>query len=283
MTRSFSGNDNGYELARDPDKVYYPYPEIRLESWANQYKIGENQFELTYRSKNPGIFPEVPGYCFAIRNELWYLDDKVLNARVTSFRLVLDLQGKFGPAFSRIPIVPLPEQIVPSKWEKRFDLYPDTGNFEAKYKIDPKMVKYCELDCVFRYQDFQGTWVDRSVTIQLQKNLQIIEDEVSLFLYPDKFFNKIAANIRPINDTIRRRFKSLDLIFLAGDQYFKNYYETYINTGNADAPPMGNISNGYGLFTMVRSTKIENMTMSFYTLDSLASGQYTRKLGFRRW
>jgi len=51
------------------------------------------------------------------------------------------------------------------------------------------------------------------------------------YLYPDLFFNQLTKNITPINDTIARKFISLNLIFLAGDQYYKDYIDTYVNAG----------------------------------------------------
>jgi len=50
-----------------------------------------------------------------------------------------------------------------------------------------------------------------------------------------------------------------------------------------DLPPKGNINNGYGLFTMVRSVQMENLTLGSQTLDSLSMGEITGKLGFVRW
>ncbi|TSA38110.1 MAG: hypothetical protein D4R64_04080 [Porphyromonadaceae bacterium] len=68
LTRTFSGDDNGYDLARDVNQVFYDSADISLEGWSKQYKVWETQFELSDRSKILGIFPEVPGYCYETAN-----------------------------------------------------------------------------------------------------------------------------------------------------------------------------------------------------------------------
>jgi hypothetical protein len=84
-------------------------------------------------------------------------------------------------------------------------------------------------------------------------------------------------------NTITRKFISLDLIFLKGDEYYKDYFDTYEHDGNQDVPIKGNIINGYGLFTMIRVSRYEDMTLNQESLDSLAMGKITGKLGFVRW
>lgn len=73
------------------------------------------------------------------------------------------------------------------------------------------------------------------------------------YLYADLFVSQVAANIKPVNDRIVRKFTSLDLVFFAADQNFRDYIETYKNAGDLDMPPRGNITIGLGLFTMVRT------------------------------
>jgi hypothetical protein len=271
LTRTFSGDGTAYDLAREANQVFYDSADISLEGWTNQYKVWETQFELSDRSKIPGIFPEVPGYCYESANEFHFL------GLITSFRLVIHLPGMSNAVFSRIPVFSAPT--INSRFDHVIDLYPD--NYKLGFSIN-RDIKYSDLLCVFHYQEYEGTWVDHSVTFCLRKDIQFGAGGTN-YLYPDLFFNKVTANIKPINDTIVRKFISLDLILLAVDQYYKDYIDTYVNAGNLDLPPNGNINNGYGLFTMVRSVKKENMTLGSQTNDTLWNGEITRKLGFVRW
>jgi hypothetical protein len=274
LTRTFSGDGNAYDLAHDPNLVFYESADIRLEGWVNEYKVWETQFELSDRSKNLGIFPEVPGYCYESFN-----NGQIINT-ITSVRLIINLPGMSSPVFSRIPVLPEPVQRSPSRFDDVINLYPD--DYVLKFSID-RDVQYCELLCKFHYQESEEKWVDHSVIFSLRRDIVITGPVVRAIIYPDLFFNKVAANIKPVNDTIVRKFISLDLIFLAGDQYFNDYYDTYINASNLDLPPRGNINNGYGLFTMETSAKYENMILNQQTLDSLSMGYITKKLGFVRW
>lgn len=287
LTKSFSGNGNGFDLARDPNNVYYENADIRLEAWKLEYKVWETRFELTDQSKNPGIFPVTSGFCYVTEDALPFVQG--INgqmdfwADLTSFRLVINQPGDLGPAISRIPILQLPIKLHPSNWEKSLDLYPSTGNFDVSYRINDDLIKYCELICVFRYKEYREAWEDRSVTLSLRKNIRIVDHAANTYVDPDLFFNKLLVTIKPIDSSLVRKFTSLDMVLLAGDQFYKDYVETYVNAGNMDSPPLGNISNGYGLFTMVRSVRINNMAMTSRTSDSLAGGVIARPLGFSKW
>lgn len=267
LTRTFSGDGNGYDLARDANQVFYDNADISLEGWSDQYKVLETQFEPSDRSKIPGIFPGVPGYCYESANEF-----SQFLGEITSFRLVIYLPGMSNPAFSRIPVLSAP--VIPSRYDHEIALYPNGYHFHSSNGA------YLQLLCVFHYQEYEGTWVDHSVTFTLRKDYLIPGGNI---LYAEMFFNRLVKNITPINDTILRKFISLDLICLAGDQYFKDYIDTYVNAGNLDMPVKGNINNGYGIFTMVTSAKYENMILNRQSLDSLRIGDITRKLGFVRW
>ncbi len=274
LTRSFSGEGSGYDLAQDASRVFYQGANITLEAWSGEYKVWETPFQPSDRVKDPGIFPEVPGYCFKSDHKFLF------NQIYTSFRLVVDLPGMPTPAFSRIPVLPIPE--VPFRYEHEVALYPDGFKFGPPddNPIAMKLVKYRQLLCEFHYQEYTGKWEDRSVTFSLRKDYIIPGGNI---LYPDMFFNKIAANIKPVNDTMVRQFVSFDLIFLSGDTYFRDYIDTYENAGNMDMPPKGNISNAYGMFAMVTKARFTDMLFDRESLDSLKFGYRTRRLGFVKW
>jgi hypothetical protein len=268
LTKTFSGDGSAYDLACDANHVFYDSAEIHLEGWSDQFKVWEDQFRLSDRIKIPGIFPETPGYCFELPYE-------GLIGSITSFRLVLYVPGMLTPAFSRIPLISL--RALPAKFDREIALYPNGYKLES---IGGQGVEYRQVLCEFHYQQYEETWVDHSVTFLLKKNLIIGGDNS---VYPDLFFNLLLKNIEPLNDTVIRKFRSIDLIYLGADQFYKDYVETYINTGNMDLPPNGNITNGLGLFTMIRSAKRENMVLDQQSFDSLWNGEKTRKLGFVRW
>lgn len=290
LTKSFITEENVYNIAQDSDKVFYESTNIRLEGWASQYKIWETRFVPNKITKRPGIFPINSGYCYESYNEFYPLDRYgYLGSnydQITTFRLVLDLPGYYGPITASVKLIPYPIRIFPVTPLKVLDLYPDGSNYKAGIQFDPQYVKYCDLTCRFRYREFSdaGIWVNHSFEFVLRRNIQLIEDEAVTIIDPEMFFTKVASNFESTNDTLIRKFESLDLIFLVADGNFDDYNNSYINSGNLDSAPIGNIQNGYGMFTMVRSFKLESsMKMSYRTLDFLSSSKYTHHLGFVRW
>lgn len=288
LTHTFSGSGNALDMAKDTQKVYYENANIRLESWMGNYKVDEIRFTPANRTKVPGLFPEVPGYCYQAFNRLSMINDEDMVGRANTFRLVVDVNGKLGPVNATLPMVPFPVAQVEQRWNKIFDLYPpDSGHYNVDFVIDHDYIRHCELLCRFRYQELSGTWTNRSANFILKRDMMIVRIGPTYHamstIYPEQFYNKLVANIKPINDTVIRRFFSMDLIFIAGDQWYKDYSENWINAGDRDVPLSGNINNGYGLFTMIRSVKNKYMTVSRRTLDSLSDGQYTKGLGFKKW
>ncbi len=271
LTKSFAGDSSAYVMAHNPQAVYYDSAKVYLEAWIDEYKIWETQFVLTDRIKTPGIFAEVAGYCYKA-DALSLVCDLA-----TQYRLFVNIPGMSKPVFSKIGIVGPP--IIASRFDHQISLYPD----RYKIGISPGPGSaYCELDCVFRYQQYEGIWVNHSDTFCLRQDINF-EPGGTDYLYAELFFAKIATYIQPINGSIARRFTSLDLILYSADQYYRDYIDTYVNAGDHDVPPKGNIINGLGLFTMFRSAVKDNMTLDRVTYDSLCLGEMTKKLGFVRW
>lgn len=270
LTRTFIGKASGYDLAQDSSKVFFQSANIRLEGWVDDFKVWESVFKPVGKSKLQGIFTQAPGYFYRCD-----LTGSIID--ITSFRLVFEHPDLPSPAYSKIEVIGPP--IIKSKYDKQVSLYP--GSYDIGIAPGPGTA-YCDLKCVFRYQQYVDDWEDRSDTILLRRDIRFEAGRTD-FLYPELFFKQIAANIKPINDSIIRKFTSLDLILYAGDQHFRDYVDTFVNAGDLDLPPKGNIINGLGLFTMVRIGVKKDMTFDRITFDSLCLGQYTKHLGFVRW
>ena len=269
LTRTFVGEVSALEIARDPDFVFYDSADVRLEGWEGQYKIWETQFTLSDRTKEPGIFPDVPGYCYESKPDV----NGILET-IDSFRLIIKIPGIPHPAFSRIPV--MSEVVVPRWYDHEIALYPDGYQFKQPGCFG---ARYSQVLCEFHYQEYDGTWLDRSVTFQLKKNSMASGNIV----YPDLFFNQLVKTLTPYEENNNRRFISIDLIFLYGDQFYKDYIETYENSGNQDLPLKGNINDGFGLFTMKRESRYEDLHLDQESLDSLSRGHITKKLKFVGW
>ena len=271
LTRTFSGDLDAYELACDPDRVFYDSADIRLEAWEGQYKVQELQFSLSDRVKNPGLFPQVPGNCYEAINTFHR------EGEIDSYRIVVQAEGMTDSAFARIKeIRPSPQ---PPWYPRQIDFYPEG----YRYDVEKNPLLYQQLLCKFHYQVFKETWVDKTETFILRKRTNAVGLEDDPILRAEFFFTRLAANIKPVHDTIIRKFVSFDLIFYTADQHYLDYVETYEKYGDLDLPPKGNIINGYGLFSMYTIKRYEDMVLGQQSLDSLSMGQFTRHLGFVRW
>lgn len=102
----------------------------------------------------------------------------------------------------------------------------------------------------------------------------------------EDFYKKIALNIAPSTNGIRRKFKSIDWVMYAGA---KELYD-YINIGQAnigitgaEAPPVyTNLANGaYGLFSTRSINELKNFTLDTEARDSLKNSTITIQLNFQ--
>ncbi|HVA99282.1 MAG TPA: hypothetical protein VNG53_10340, partial [Bacteroidia bacterium] len=114
-----------------------------------------------------------------------------------------------------------------------------------------------------------------------QNSLDLIGGEnMESDFYADAFFEYLG-NVIPVNPGVSRTFTSLVFNFTVGSDDFNTYLEvTAPSLGiNQTKPNFSDITNGLGLFTS-RYITSKSVGLTTATLDSLASGQYTKNLGF---
>jgi len=120
LTKTFSGNESGYDLTQDPNEVYYQKADIWMEGWANQYKVWESPFHQTGNSKESGIFTGEPGFCFETKNEYSreHSDGSISTNYddITDFRLVLNLPGGSRHEYWCCKSLIRPAQVSPTLW-----------------------------------------------------------------------------------------------------------------------------------------------------------------------
>ena len=105
----------------------------------------------------------------------------------------------------------------------------------------------------------------------------------SIGLSPEKFYRKICTVIKEDKAIEARYLKEIQVEVLCGDKYFK-YYKLRQEIGwNERLGEELNLDNAIGLFSCIGKVKRTGLKLNYETMDSLASGQYTKHLKFRQW
>jgi hypothetical protein len=284
LSKSIPSETDVTDILKTNSQMRVDDAEIILEAWGSGYKLWETGFSL--------VDNHITGNGPTPLTRSCYKTDKVMNfsnlpvagsinsCEYDYFRLLISSPQFDKMAYSRISLIKGPQTLYP-QGSIRFNLY---GEEKSYFKVQVKLneAKYGSLSCRFYYDEYTNHWEEGDVPFVVKKNIAIINDTISMRLYED-FFNKLASAI-PENENVKvRLFKYMDFTFTLTDDYFYDYYATYINVANSDMNVYTNITNGYGFFSCARSVDIPGITFDPQTLDSLYHGRLTRELHFKAW
>jgi hypothetical protein len=106
-------------------------------------------------------------------------------------------------------------------------------------------------------------------------------DYLSNDISGSRFMHILEENI-PITSGVVREALGMDFQIVSGSMEMKYYIESTAPSEGAlmEKPVYSNITNGIGLFCTVARITVNDLPLSSVTLDSIAYGQFTRKLGF---
>ncbi len=106
-------------------------------------------------------------------------------------------------------------------------------------------------------------------------------DYLSIDISGARFMHILQDNLKS-EDGLVREVVGIDFQIVSGSIEMKYYIESTSPSEGAlmEKPVYGNINNGIGLFCSVARIDVKNLLLSPVTIDSMAYGQFTRKLGF---
>jgi len=106
-------------------------------------------------------------------------------------------------------------------------------------------------------------------------------DYLSNDISGSRFMHILEENI-PVAPGVVREAIGMDFQVVSGSLEMKYYIESTAPSEGAlmEKPVYSNITNGIGLFCTVARIEVKNLPLSTVTLDSIAYGQYTKRLGF---
>lgn len=279
LTKSFIGFDNAYDLAKNPENIYYNDASVTMKIVSNNgWPLGIKDFSKdTSLVRNAGIFP---GY-----NELFILQaslDYLLNDefKITLF-IRIDDQSIIT---SEQVFFNKPEVLAPS---------PSYGTKLSLYSGEPLSMRWTKnqvykthaIEFIFNYSEFKNQsetkhskkFTKHLTTTSLTTGINSGElsyqfDSQLLMLWISKIVDEI--------DVDYRSFTSLGFVLLSSTKEFDDYTRPLDISVDRTGLPISNIEGGTGLFALISRTERLNYGLDQRSIDSLAKGNFTKHLRF---
>jgi hypothetical protein len=285
VSRSITAESDATEFLHNNHQMEINDAEITLEAWGSEYKLWETHFShidsyvsnnepqmvarSNYKSDQLLLFPNPT---IVGSHEGWDYDFFRLQVKSPQFKDIV---------YARIPIIVAPKRIYPVSGID-FNLYgSEESYFRVKLNLDE--TRYASFVCQFYFQEFTDKWVDRCAQFVVRKDLALLTDALTIRLTEETIFNKLSASIKNDAGVYARLFSHMDFTLLVADEFFDDYFDTYLNVSSHDINVYTNITNGYGLFSMVRTVNFQSVKFDKQTLDSLCFGRLTKSLHFKLW
>ncbi len=287
LQRSFQAEgQSGITAAADPDKIYYPEDGVSLlvtesigavegRTWTLQRVIGDTLDQ----TKETGLFADSPNVLY--RFDAGLLADATYNLAIS----LVNREGEFRAETALVKSFPV---YYPGNPATEID-YSDTGRYTIQWVSAAGGQLYDGFFELF-FEEFDGSfWQRRQIRYPLFRNkvrletqgFEVMQAEVQNIL----FYTGLRSTLPPSLPGTRR-FLQLDLLISAsGPDVYRLYLNNQASLGISGlfiTTVYSNLSNGLGIFSSRRITRVRQLRLTPATLDSLACGAITRNLGFAR-
>lgn len=287
LSKTITGNQSAFEMAQDPDEIYYKNAQVYMEGLGSGYLIWRTDFHPTSATRDSGLFSSSAGFAYETKDVLTtYFGnsriDSLMELGIEYLRLVIKIPDIEEPAYAMItPWLASPHITYPVYSYKVFNLC-DTIPYYLEFYGSSSF--YYDLRTKFRFTENTDSSQDRTINFGIKQNLKVASGKNRLEISPDLFFRQLASFFPNSSDNVvSRSFTSLDIELHVGSESFKTFIETYYVDNDKGYTLWNSFHGGIGLFALKQKTVLADLKMDQRTKDSLANGQYTKHLKFSKW
>jgi hypothetical protein len=270
-------NINAFELAKEPDSLYYKNLLVQIEDLNNGrvYTLTEIDGALDGYPRSGGIFAETPNILYKITAE-----DMPLEA-LGRYRLIID-RGDEKPLITgtttMIRDFRIFSPVIGATLRIQYN-----STIRLTWETHPEIAFY-DAFVLFNYREFPkgdpGNFVTKQFRWQIGSRLSGSPQN----FIGEQFYRTIGDQI-PVDPNVERTFRGIDVMIAGGGEEFFEYIKVIIAnlglTGTQDVPNYSNLSEGLGLFTTRTRTINSGILLHPESLDSLRFGVHTKDLNFK--
>lgn len=279
LEKSFLGAASAYDMARVTDSIYYRDGVVVLERWAD----GElkESFPMTGIETSPrdtGIFSWDPNFLYKVETPLKSNAEYRLNIKIPSTGAEVTGTTHVVSEFRVIKPESFRKTLPFSSYDNYLTVEWVTARYTRIYQLQIRF-HYLEVtgeDTIRKYADWNIAHYVASSDAGGQK---LTADILQRNFY--KWVgNQLDIPSKPMIRLADRQ--AIDVVFTVGGDELYLYMEIYKpETGiPKEKPVFTNIRDGIGLFSSRFRQTLPGKALSDHSIDSLAYGMYTRKLGF---
>jgi len=247
---------------------------VSMERWFGGKVLETVRFTPTNEiPKDSGFFPYE-------KNILYKAKAKIVPGQI--YRLYVYLGSKEKILFAEASSLGKLIVIDPIRLSQRkISLYPGT-NYTCRWQPVENAGVY-QVVLRFNYKETIGG-VSKIKTLDWPQTFaspgsdaEYLSNDIS----GSRFMHILEDNLKPENGIVREVL-GMDFEIVSGSMEMKYYIESTSPSEGAlmEKPVYSNITNGIGLFCSIARINVDQLLLSTVTVDSIAYGQFTKKLGF---
>lgn len=279
LEKSFLGEDNAYEMAKNSDSIYYQSASVILERWADGRMM--EQFSLAHmpiQARDSGVFSSNPNFLYQTTAPILGSSEYHLKINIPSITSEITASTHTVNDF---------KVVRPEAYKKTLP-FSSYDNYQAIEWISTPYTRIYHLLIRFHYLEVKnsdttnlsldwniGQYVSKSGTGGELMKTEVLQRDFYKWL--GNKLVKPTADIRRLADK-----KAVDFIFTVGGEELYTYLEVYQEDSGIlkEKPVFTNIVNGIGLFSSRYIQTVAGKSLSEHSIDSLAYGIYTKTLRF---
>ena len=295
LTKTFIGEGNAFEYAKEADSLYYSDARVWMETRTKEGAIIQraDMQRTVIEERKPGIFATQPNVVYELSEDVFTLKPAGIEELGFPYQVYLhlfaEIPGSDEPLHASSKL-----QLPPTITQPRFTFYKvylySQEPFYMEW-INTVMGNMYEISVTLNYREVREDGEHDQTVSWVLSGIQYNEVSVpggsryfySYYFRPENFYAQVAANIKRDNKVSGRVAKTLDFEVLSSDQHMRNYRDVYRITDDYRGQGYTNVENGLGIFTTYTKAGIYGLRLGPQELDSLARGRYTRHLNFLPW
>jgi len=279
LQRSFAGEGNAWSMAKISDSIYYNSAHVFLERWSErEFSDKVEMIRTESVEKDSGAFASTNHILYSTNTELNTWSEYKISVAIPAINMELSsstfLVGKIKLVKPRSNQPSLSFSEIDKPWEVEWE---SATNARIYF-----------LQIRFNYLEVYGrdtTTLSQKWSIAHFASQTIKGDErMETLILKKKFYQFLSAKIPPLESGVKRivNKKALDIIFTIGGEELYTYLQVHDAEHNPmiQKPVYTNIENGVGIFSARTTQEVKGKALTYLSIDSIAYGQYTKKLGF---
>jgi hypothetical protein len=279
LEKSFLGEADANDMARQTDSIYFPEASVFIERWANSQMMERLVLErVLYPARDSGVFTNDPNFVYRTSAPIRGNSEYRLN-------ITIPLTGAQVTATTHT--ISEFKVIKPEAYKKNLP-FSSYDNYQTVEWLTAPFTRVYHLMIRFHYLE-----VKEEDTVSLSADWNIGDfvsqngaggEDIKVEVLQRNFYKWLGNKLKIPSPDVQRLAdkKAVDFVLTIGGEELYTYMEVYKEDSGIlkEKPVFTNIVNGIGLFSTRFKQSVVGKSLSDHSIDSLAYGIYTKSLRF---